>query len=154
LCGESYHRPGARRRPVSRRLCWRDYGEHAVEMLLDAARLLASANISFLFAGDGPNAGPLPERAAQSGAANFHMLGRIPKSAVQKFFSHMDALAVPFHRSPLYRYGVSPNKLFDYMLAAKPILLAGDASNDLVADSQCGLTVEPDNPAAVADAVS
>jgi hypothetical protein len=32
------------------------------------------------------------------------------------------------------------------MLAAKPILLASDASNDLVAEEQCGLLVERDNP--------
>jgi glycosyltransferase involved in cell wall biosynthesis len=126
---------------------------NSLETLLDAARLLSTANISFLIAGDGPRAGPLRERAIHSGFDNFHMLGRIPKSAIGKFLSHMDALAVPFHRSPLYRYGMSPNKLFDYMLAAKPILLASDAINDLVAEAECGLTVEPAHPAAFADAV-
>ncbi len=65
----------------------------------------------------------------------------------------MDALAIPFHRSPLYRFGVSPNKLFDYMFAGKPVVQASEASNDLVADAGCGFTVQPENPAALADAL-
>jgi glycosyltransferase involved in cell wall biosynthesis len=39
------------------------------------------------------------------------------------------------------------------MLAGKPILQASDASNDLVAEAECGFTVEPENPAAFTDAV-
>jgi glycosyltransferase involved in cell wall biosynthesis len=91
---------------------------------------------------------------ARSGIDNFHMLGRIPKSAVQSFLSRLDGLAVSFYRSPLYRFGASPNKLFDYMLAGKPILQASDASNDLVTEAGCGFTVEPEDPAAFAGAVS
>jgi glycosyltransferase involved in cell wall biosynthesis len=124
-----------------------------LETLLDAARLLSAANISFLIAGDGPRAGHLRERAASSRLDNFHTLGHIPKSAVQKFLARADALAIPLSRSPLYRFGMSLNKLFDYMLAGKPILQASDASNDLVAEAECGFTVEPESPAAFADAV-
>jgi glycosyltransferase involved in cell wall biosynthesis len=123
------------------------------ETLLEAARLLAATDVSFLIAGDGPRASLLRERAAHAGLGNFHILGHIPKSAVQKFLARADALAVPLYRSPLYRFGISLNKLFDYMLAGKPILQASDASNDLVAEAECGFTVEPENPAAFADAV-
>jgi glycosyltransferase involved in cell wall biosynthesis len=124
-----------------------------IETLLDAARLLAAADVSFLIAGDGPRAGLLREQVAHSGLDNFHLLGRIPKSAIQRFLLRADALAIPLHRSPLYRFGISPNKLFDYMLAGKPILQASNASNDLVAEAECGFTVEPEDPAAFADAV-
>jgi glycosyltransferase involved in cell wall biosynthesis len=125
----------------------------AFETLLDAARLLSAAGVSFLIAGDGPGAGLLRERVAQLGLDNFHMLGRIPKSAMQKFLSQADALAIPLYRNPLYRFGISSNKLFDYMLAARPILQASNASNDLVTEAKCGLTVPAEDPAAFADAV-
>jgi glycosyltransferase involved in cell wall biosynthesis len=125
----------------------------ALETLLDAAVSLAAADVSFLIAGDGSNAGLLRQRLERSGADNFHLLGRIPKPSVPKFLSLMDALAIPWHRNPLYRFGVSPNKVFDYMLAGKPILQASEASNDLVAEARCGFTVEAENPAAFADAV-
>lgn len=125
----------------------------ALETLLAAAHQLQASGVSFFIAGGGSNAKDLRDEATRLAAHNFHMLGRMPKSSVQEFLSRMDALAIPWRRSPLYRYGVSPNKVLDYMLAGKPILQAGDASNDLPADAGCGLTVAPEDPAAFADAV-
>ena len=126
---------------------------NALETLLDAALLLSTAGVSFLIAGDGPRTNTLRERAAELGLDNFHMLGRLPKSAVQKFLAQTDALAIILRNSPLYRFGTSLNKLFDYMLAAKPILQASNASNDLVREAGCGYTVAAEDPAAFADAV-
>jgi hypothetical protein len=97
---------------------------NALETLLDAALLLSTAGVSFLIAGDGPRTNTLREHAAELGLDNFHMLGRLPKSAIQKFLAQTDALAIILRNSPLYRFGTSLNKLFDYMLAAKPILQA------------------------------
>jgi glycosyltransferase involved in cell wall biosynthesis len=108
--------------------------------------------MAFFIAGDGTNAAHLRERLAQMRLDNVHMVGRIAKLAVPTFLSQMDALVIPWHRNPLYRYGVSPNKLFDYMLAAKPILQGSNASNDLVTEAACGVTVEPEDPVALADA--
>jgi glycosyltransferase involved in cell wall biosynthesis len=76
----------------------------------------------------------------------------MPKPAIRRFLSCADALAAPLYRSPLYRYGISLNKLFDYMLAAKPILQASNASNDLVREAGCGFTIAPEDPPAFADA--
>lgn len=125
----------------------------ALETLLSAAAPLRASGVSFFIAGDGSNAKHLRARATRLGIDNFYMLGRVPKASVQEFLSRMDALAIPWHRTPLYRFGVSPNKVFDYMLSGKPILQAGDASNDLLAEARCGFTVEPENPAAFAAAV-
>jgi len=125
----------------------------ALETLLETARILARADMTFLLAGDGSQARTLQAQVTRSKIENFHLVGHIPKPSVQNFLSQMDALAIPFHRSPLYRFGVSPNKLFDYMFAGKPVVQASEASNDLVADAGCGFTVQPENPAALADAL-
>lgn len=125
----------------------------AVETLVETARILATSGVTFVVVGDGTQSANLQAQVARLKLNNFHLLGRIPKSSVPKFLSTMDVLAIPWHRSPLYRYGVSPNKIFDYMLAGKPILQASDASNDLVAEADCGLTVGPENAAAFADAI-
>lgn len=125
----------------------------ALETMLSAAASLRASDVSFFIAGDGSNAERLRNRAIRLAIDNFHMVGRLPKADIQDFLSRMDALAIPWHRNPLYRFGVSPNKIFDYMFSGKPILQAGQAANDLVADAGCGLTVAPENPAALADAV-
>lgn len=126
----------------------------AVETMQDAAGLLAGTDISFVVVGDGSRGAFLRERAQQAGLRHFHMLGRIPKAAVPEFLSRMDVLAIPWHRNPLYRYGVSPNKVFDYMLAGLPILQSSEASNDLVAEGECGITVPAEDAAAFAAAAS
>jgi glycosyltransferase involved in cell wall biosynthesis len=41
----------------------------------------------------------------------------------------------------------------DYMMARRPILCSIDAGNDPVADANCGLTVAPEDPAAVVTAI-
>src|SRR5258708_37880210 len=69
-------------------------------------------------------------------AIDNHTLGRMPKASVQEFLSRMDALAILWHRSPLYRFGVSPNKVFDYMLSGKPILQAVGGPHDLPAEAR------------------
>ncbi|MBO7288708.1 MAG: glycosyltransferase WbuB, partial [Clostridia bacterium] len=42
-------------------------------------------------------------------------------------------------------YGVSMNKLYDYMMSGKPIIHAVDASNSDVDDAKCGISIEPCN---------
>lgn len=125
----------------------------ALETLLEAARIAGDRDVAFLIAGTGSRVRQLEARMAQLNLDNFHLLGHIPKASIQRLLSEMDALAIPWHRTPLYRFGVSPNKLFDYMLAGKPILQASEASNDLVAEADCGFTVPPEDPAAFADAI-
>ena len=38
-------------------------------------------------------------------------------------------------------------------MAAKPIISAISAGNDLISEAQCGITVEPENPQAIADGI-
>jgi glycosyltransferase involved in cell wall biosynthesis len=125
----------------------------ALETVLETSRIVACHGITFLVAGDGPAAAALRAQLERSRFDNFHLLGPIPKSNVQSFLSAMDALVIPWHQSPLYKFGISPNKVFDYMLAGKPIVQSSDAANDPVAEAECGLTVSPEDPAALAAAI-
>ena len=44
------------------------------------------------------------------------------------------------------------NKLYDYMLAARPIIYGVGSSNRPVEEAHCGITVEPENPKAISEA--
>ncbi|WP_336489263.1 glycosyltransferase family 4 protein [Methylobacterium nigriterrae] len=126
---------------------------NAVAMIVEAASLLASEPLTFILVGEGVNTHALAAAAQSRSLTNFHLMGAIPKQSVPKFLAEMDALTMTWWRSPLYRYGVSPNKIFDYMLAARPIVQACDAANDLVTDAGCGITVPSEDTAAYADAL-
>ena len=65
----------------------------------------------------------------------------------------MDVLFISLQKTPLFRFGVSPNKLMDYMMAGKPVIQAIEAGNDLVRESGCGISVKPEDPEAVVAAV-
>lgn len=55
--------------------------------------------------------------------------------------------------SPVFRFGISPNKLGDYLIAGRPILYAVKASNNPVEDSGSGISIEPYNVMQLDDAL-
>jgi glycosyltransferase involved in cell wall biosynthesis len=79
------------------------------------------------------------------------LLPPIPKAQVRAFLAAIDIAYIGWQRVPIYRFGIAPNKLMDYMMAGCAVLHSVEAGNDPVADSGCGLTVAPEDPAAVAD---
>lgn len=124
---------------------------NALDTLLDAARLLDGQPVSLVLVGQGPLKADLQSRAR--GMDNVVFLPPVSKGAVPALLEAMDALYLGWNRVPLYRFGISPNKLMDYMMAAKPIVHSVEAGNDPVAESACGLTVAPEDPEAIAQAI-
>jgi glycosyltransferase involved in cell wall biosynthesis len=124
---------------------------NSIETLIEAARLLRNEDIEFRVVGHGPNEPEL--RALASNLPNVRFQGAVAKAEVPSVLRGFDAAYVGFHRSPLYRYGISPNKLGEYMAAGRPVILAADAANDIVQRADCGITVAPEDPRALADAI-
>jgi glycosyltransferase involved in cell wall biosynthesis len=78
------------------------------------------------------------------------LFSQIPKQAVLALLASASIGYIALQPEPLFRFGISPNKLFDYMLAALPVLFAIQAGNDPVSEAQCGVSVDPGNPTAIA----
>lgn len=76
---------------------------------------------------------------------------QMPKQAVLALLAHASVGYISLRVEPLFRFGVSPNKLFDYMLARLPVLFAVQAGNDPVQEARCGVSVNPGDVAAIAD---
>lgn len=123
---------------------------NALDTLLEAARLMADERIAFVLAGGGPEKARLVRLATERGLRNVHFLDPVPKQQVPALLAHFDVAYIGWQRQRLYRYGIAPNKLIDYMMAGRPILHSVEAGNDPVADAGCGLTVAPQDPVAVA----
>jgi glycosyltransferase involved in cell wall biosynthesis len=77
----------------------------------------------------------------------------VPKFAVPAILRGMDVLYVGLQAKPLYRFGISLNKLMDYMMAGRPIVSAVAAGNDPVSEAGCGIVVAPGRPDATAAAI-
>jgi hypothetical protein len=87
------------------------------------------------------------------GLSNVVFFDAVPKRHIPALLRRFDAAYIGWQRQPLYRYGISPNKLIDYMMAARPIVHAVEAGNDPVAEAGCGISVAPQDAQAVARAV-
>lgn len=124
---------------------------NALETFIDAAKTLRGERVKLVLVGRGNHKEALIAQAA--GAENVLFLDPVPKTAMGALLSELDAAYMGLAKSRLFDYGVSPNKLFDYMLAARPIIYAVESSNNPVRDANCGLTVPVGKPEAVADAV-
>ena len=125
-----------------------------LELLLDAVRLLPRERFGIFMTGQGPEKANLIRQAQARQLHNVAFLPPVPKRTVPTLLAAADALYVGFAPQPLFRFGVSPNKLMDYMMSARPIVAAMRAGNDLVSEHGCGITVPPDDPRAVAAAVA
>ncbi len=126
---------------------------NALDDLAGALALVPAERVAALIWGDGPDRAALEERIAREGIANVHLLGRIPKPAVGSALAACDAAFLGWKRLGIYRYGVSPNKLWDYMAAGRPIVHATSAPGDPVAACGCGVSVPAEDPRALADAL-
>lgn len=125
---------------------------NALDVLLDAAALLRG-RAQVLLVGSGPERERLLQRVIRENLDNVLMLPSIPKSLIPSLLAKIDIAYIGWHSNPLYRFGISPNKLMDYMMASKVIIHSVNAGNDPVFESGCGLTVAPGDPDAIVVAV-
>jgi glycosyltransferase involved in cell wall biosynthesis len=130
---------------------------NALDVILDTARILQQRgliNVRFIFVGDGPEKASLMNYAKSIEVANVEFRDPVPKSEIYKVMGEADAFVVTLEDLPLYKYGISLNKLFDYLASGRPVLFSGNSANNPVEEAGAGISVPARNPAALAKAVS
>jgi glycosyltransferase involved in cell wall biosynthesis len=151
------HRAAIDRQKSAGRFCVGYAGAHgvanALHVLIDAAEQLKQEPVTFVLVGQGPEKDRLRRIAEERSLRRVLFLPPVPKEAVPALLAELDALYIGLARQSLFRFGVSPNKLFDYMAAARPVVYAVDSGNDPVAECGCGVSCGAENPSGVAAAV-
>lgn len=124
---------------------------NALKYLINASYLVPKEKIAIVLMGDGVCRVSLEQQANY----NVHFLPAVAKPQVQDFLHRCDCLYIGWQDLPIYNYGVSPNKIFDYMLAKKPILHAvpRGLKSDMVKFANCGLSVPADDISAIAKGI-
>jgi len=123
---------------------------NALDTLLDAAALLRDEPIRFVLVGDGHERARLAARVRDESLARVSLLPPVPKTQVPSLLAGVDIAYIGWQRVPIYRFGIAPNKLMDYMMAGRAVLHSVEAGNDPVAEAGCGVTVAPEDAPAVA----
>lgn len=134
-------------------------GAHGVanglDVVLGAAEILQSRNeddIRFVLVGDGTEKEQLKESAARRGLTNVEFRESVPKNTIPSVLAQADVCFMHLRDLPVFRWGVSPNKLFDYMGAARPVIFAVNTSVNPIEIAGAGVAISPENPEELADA--
>lgn len=136
-------------------------GAHGVandlDTILSAAGILKARQLDgrfrFRIVGEGPEKARLLERVRAEELAHVSMEPSIPKEQIHQLLADADACLMILKDSPVFRWGVSPNKLFDYMAAARPTLFCVNTHFNPILDAQGGLSVRPGDPEALAASI-
>lgn len=120
---------------------------HAAQLLLDRE------DIEVILLGDGKEKSALQQLAKEMLLTNLQFLPPLPKSQMPSALASADACIAIL--KPISLYGtVFPNKVFDYMAAGKPVLLAiQGVIREVVEEARAGLAVPPGDPSALADGI-
>jgi glycosyltransferase involved in cell wall biosynthesis len=125
-----------------------------LEVVIEAATLLKDIpEVHFLMVGDGKDRVKLEELAKEQNVTNMTFTGSRPKSQMPEILAESDACLAVLMDIPLFRT-TYPNKVFDYMAASRPVVLAIDGViRQVIEAADGGIPVPPGNPNAMADAI-
>lgn len=127
----------------------------SLETVLGAADLLRDdPAIQVVLVGGGDRKPALVEQAAAMGLPNVTFVDPVPKRQVPAYLARADLCLLPYQDRELFA-GALPNKVFDYLGAARPILASAPVGEltRLVDRAQCGWNVAPEDPRAMAEAI-
>jgi glycosyltransferase involved in cell wall biosynthesis len=131
---------------------------HDLATVIRAVARLREVNGSSLlhlrvaFVGDGVERQRTVHLAAEMQLSNVRFHDAVPKDAIPAVLDRADACLMAAGGSDYFKYGLSPNKLFDYFAAGKPVLIAANDPT-VVDEAGAGLRYRPGDPGALADAI-
>ncbi len=127
---------------------------NAMHYLIEAANILRDKQeIVFLIVGDGSEKEKLSQLVQKYDLKNVYFINPIPKKQIQSLLKFFDVCYIGLENKNLFKYGISPNKLFDYLYAAKPLIIAINSPNNIVEQAKCGISIYSQNPQKIADAI-
>lgn len=129
---------------------------NGLETLVKAAKKIQNKGIkgiNFLLVGSGPEKDRLIKLAKQYNLKNLTFIPRVNKNIVPKILIKSDVCLFHLRETPVFKYGISSNKIFDYLASGKPMISALKATFDFADVANCGIAILPENPEKLADAV-
>ncbi len=125
---------------------------NGMQVLIDAARLLKDEKeIEFILYGDGNER---KELESEADGLQVHFMGRVEKKYIPGILDKADLLLLLTRKTQMhYKFGVSLNKLFEYLASENPIISNVETRYDIVKDSGAGETIEGEDARKLADTI-
>jgi len=139
------------------------FGAHGIynglDKLIEAASILKErgwdkSEICILLIGEGPSKNGLIKKSYELNVQELvHFKGAVPKKNLWAAIESTDSFLMIVKPMKSLEKGISPNKLWDYLSAARPVIFSTVNGDSLAIDSKAGLSVEPGNARALADGI-
>lgn len=115
-----------------------------------ALSLRDRVDIQFLFVGDGDEKSKLKEFAEKNDLENITFIDTVPRKGTVELLSVADVFLLPNRKGEFF-HGNLPNKLFDFLASARPIIVTGQGETaDLVLSASAGFVVDAEDSGALA----
>lgn len=121
---------------------------NALDILLDIATQIEDRNVQFVLVGDGVEKVRLMKKAERLSLNNVTFMDSIPKRAIPTLCEMLDCIYMGEHDSPLQRFGLCLNKMFDCMASGKPSICV-TAMESYFTEYNCGYDMNASNIKAI-----
>jgi len=136
-------------------------GAHGIannlDTVLDASRILQEETgpdeFRFVLIGDGPRKHFLRKRVEEESLQLVEFHDPVAKKDIYSILQKANACILPLKPGSVFRHGISPNKMFDYMAVGRPVITAVDTPVNPVVDAAAGVSIPPGDPSALASAI-
>lgn len=121
-------------------------GAHGVanglSTLLEAAAMVDPALVRISLVGDGPLKPKLIAQRDALGLKHVEFLDSVPKSKVFAILEQADAFVTLAVDANVFKWGISPNKVFDYLAMERPVVFAGRVPDSPIELAQAGVITD------------
>lgn len=126
---------------------------HLIQILKTAKLFKDNKDVVFMLVGDGMEKPMLKEKAVEWGLDNVLFVDSVPKNVIADYITASDVCTAVLKKVDTFKM-VYPNKVFDYMATARPVIIGIDgAARKLIEDARAGIYVEPENTEEFVEAV-
>lgn len=127
---------------------------NGLDLAADAAEILGSRgrdDICVRLVGGGPEHARLLDRSRS--IDNLSVEGPVRSDDVPRLLATADVGLLILRESPVFRWGISPTKLFDYFAASLPVVTSVSTPTDIASAIGAGVRAIPGDPVSLADAI-
>lgn len=127
-----------------------------IQELVEVAKHLKSkgrSNIKLLIWGAGDKVEDIQKSIEENGLDNIILKGTVPKNSIPSLLSKSNLNVYMLADSPLFKYGLSLNKSFEYFASGKPVLASNNSGYSLIDRYRCGKCLESFSAEAMAEEI-
>lgn len=136
-------------------------GAHGVandlDTVLEAGLILQKQGlgekIRICLIGEGPEKQRLKQLAMEKNITIVEFMDPVPKTHIYQVLNQADVFLMLLKKSPVFRWGISPNKLFDYLAMGRPIIFGVENPFNPVKEHHIGLSIPASDPKELAKAI-